>query len=289
MDKVNYFPIISHDDLLLAGYHWPSKNLRSPSALLILIHGLAEHSGRYEYLVEYYNKNNFAIISMDLRGHGQSAGRHVFIPTAEAIYQDMDLLLKQAKRMYPSCPAILYGHSMGGSLVLSYTLNRFPNKTDKCPYQAVVATGPWIRLARPYQPPRPIFSIIRTVCRIRPSLNFRLRFDPRKITRDENIIVAYSKDSNVRRSATLSLARTIGGIAAKLDRIKCIYHIPVLIQHGHADSITSHNASARFSVRGKNIEFKSWPNCYHELHSEPEREEIFDFTLKWIRKKIFLE
>jgi len=282
------FPIRSRDGLLLAGYHWPCKTSKSPYALLILIHGLAEHSGRYEYLVEFYNKNNFSIITMDLRGHGQSAGRHVFIPTAEAIFQDMDLLLKEARRIYPSCPAVLYGHSMGGTLVLSYTLNRFANEKDKCPYQAIVVTSPWIRLAPPLQPPRPVYSLIRTVCLIRPSLNIPLRFDPRRITRDEEIIDSYDKDDNIRRSATLSLARNIGGLATKLDRKKSIFHISVLIEHGQADSITSHDASSRFAERGQNIDFKSWPDCYHELHSEPERKEIFDFTLNWIREKIFL-
>jgi len=283
---MNYFPIRTFDGLLLAGYQWPSKN---PNALLILIHGLAEHSGRYEHLIEFYNKNNFAIISMDLRGHGQSAGRHSFIPTAETVFKDLDVLLKEARQRYPLCPAVLYGHSMGGCIVLSYTLNRFRNETDQCPYQAVVVTGPWIRLAGSLQPPRPVFSLIRTVSRIRPSLNIRLRFDPHRITRDEDIIDSYGKDNNIRRSATLSLAHSIGGVASKLDRKKCIFYIPVLIEHGRADSITSHNASLRFSQRGKNIEFKSWPNCYHELHSEPEREEIFNFTLKWIRKKLSVE
>jgi acylglycerol lipase len=283
------FPIRSRDGLLLAGYEWPSQLSKSPYALLILIHGLAEHSGRYGHLVNFYNKNNFAIISMDLRGHGNSAGPHVFIPTSEAIFQDMDLLLREAKQRYPFCPAILYGHSMGGSLVLSYTLRRFPNKTDKCPYQVVIATSPWIRLAKSLQPPRPVLTFIRVVSRIRPSLNVPLRFDPHTITRDESIIASYGEDINIRRSATLSLVRTIGGIAVKLDRSKSTFHIAVLIEHGDADAITSHNASSRFCERGDNISFKSWPNCYHELHSEPEREEIFHFTLDWIRGTLFSE
>lgn len=281
------FTIRSRDGLVLAGYHWPAKINNSPTNLLILIHGIAEHSGRYKYLIDFFNENNIAIVTMDLRGHGQSGGQHVFIPTVEAIYQDIDILLKEARKLYPFCPAILYGHSMGGCLVLSYTLERYPNKTDNCPYQAVVAASPWIRLARPFQPPRPVNALIRTVCRIRPSLNVPLRFDPHRITRDEVVIDAYDKDDSIRRSATLSLARNIGGIAAKLDRKKCIYHIPVLIQHGEADSITSHDASLRLCQRGENIYFKSWPQCYHELHSEPEREEIFNFTLNWIRENIF--
>lgn len=286
---MNNFPIHSRDGLLLAGYHWPSTISHSPMALLVLIHGVAEHSGRYEYLISFFNKNNIAIVTMDLRGHGQSAGQHAFIPTAEAIFQDIDVLLNEARKIYPFCPAVLYGHSMGGTLVLSYTLDRFTDRKDKCPYQCVVVTGPWIRLARPFQPPRPVNALIRTVCRMHPTLNVPLRFDPHKITRDEEIIDSYDKDDNIRRSATLSLARNIGGIAARLDRAKCIFPVPVLVEHGEADAITSHKASSKLVQRGQNIEFKSWPECYHELHSEPEREEIFDYTLKWIHEKILTE
>ena len=60
-NNMDNFPLISHDGLLLAGYHSPSISRKSPHGLLILIHGLAEHSGRYEYLVEFYNKNNFLL------------------------------------------------------------------------------------------------------------------------------------------------------------------------------------------------------------------------------------
>jgi alpha-beta hydrolase superfamily lysophospholipase len=277
------FDLISHDGLRLSGFDWPSyQDPHSPRAVIILLHGLAEYSGRYDHVAHYYNKNNIAVVSMDLRGHGLSEGRHVFIPTVESMFRDIDLLIDETRHRYPFCPAILYGHSMGGNLALSYTLNRYPNALDNCPYQAIIVTGPWIRLARSLQPPRPLNSLIRTFCRLSPSLKVPLRVDARTITRDENIAYAYNEDPYIRRSATLSLAHTMGNMATMLDRTACTFHIPVLIQHGNADSLTSHNASAKFATRGKNIQFKSWPDCYHELHNEPEREEIFDFTLNWI-------
>jgi alpha-beta hydrolase superfamily lysophospholipase len=225
---------------------------------------------------------------MDLRGHGLSEGQQLFTPNIEAMFKDIDLLIEEARYRYPSCPAILYGHSMGGNLALSYTLNRYPKASDKCPYQAVIVTGPWIRLAGRLQPPRPINSIIRTIGRLHPSLKVRLRFNPRIISRSEDIVDAYTEDPYIRRSTTLSLARAMGNTAKMLDRTVCTFHIPVLIQHGNADSLTSHDASLRFANRGKNIQFKSWPNCYHELHHEPEREDIFNFTLDWICEKLFI-
>ncbi|CAF0769227.1 unnamed protein product [Adineta ricciae] len=277
------FELISCDGLRLSGYDWsPEHHQSAPIAVVILLHGLAEHSGRYEHVAQFYNENNIAVVTMDLRGHGLSEGAHVYIPTSESMFEDIDLLVREARVRYPSCPAILYGHSMGGNLALSYTLSRYSDPDVKCPYQAVLVSSPWIRLARKLQPPRPINALIRTVGRLNPSLKVPLRFDPRIITRDESVANAYHEDPLIRRSATLSLAHQIGGMATMLDRTACTFHIPVLIQHGTADNLTSHNASSRFANRGTNIQFKSWPDCYHELHNEPEREEIFDFTLNWI-------
>jgi alpha-beta hydrolase superfamily lysophospholipase len=282
------FDIYSHDGLRLAGYDWPSyQHPEFPSVVIILLHGLAEYSGRYKHVAQFYNENDIAVVSMDLRGHGSSEGKHVFIPTIEAMFQDIDLLIDETLYRYPLCPIILYGHSMGGNLALSYTLKRYSNTSDNCPYQAVIVTSPWIRLARHLQPPRPINYLIQTISRFRPSLKVPLRFNSRIITRDENIVYAYNEDPQIRRSVTLSLARTMGSMATMLDRSVCTFNIPVLIQHGNADSLTSHNASLRFAHRGKNIQFKSWPDCYHELHNEPEREDVFNFTLQWIYENIY--
>jgi acylglycerol lipase len=251
------FEIVSYDGLRLSGYDWPSyQHPDSPHAVIILLHGLAEYSGRYEHVANFYNKNDIAVVSMDLRGHGLSEGQPLFIPTIEAMFQDIDLLIDETRYRYPRCPAILYGHSMGGNLALSYTLNRYPNPSDKCPYQAIIVTSPWIRLAGRLQLPRPINSLIRKIGRFHPSLKIRLRFNPRIISRDEDIVYAYREDPYIHRSATLSLVREMGSMATMLDRTVCTFHIPVLIQHGNADSLTSHDASLRFANRGTNIQFK---------------------------------
>ncbi|CAF3327559.1 unnamed protein product [Rotaria socialis] len=281
------FELLSHDGLRISAFDWPSyEHPDSPTAVIILIHGVAEYSGRYEHVAHFFNGNNMAMVSMDLRGHGLSEGKHVFISTSEIIFQDMDLLINEVRSRYSSCPAILYGHSMGGNLVLSYTLNRYPNASDKCPYQALVVSSPWIRLAGYLQPPRAVDALIRKMGQLSPTLKFPLRFDPSMISRDETTILAYNEDPHIRRSTTLSLAHSVGSMAKMLDRSSCTFHMPVLLQHGSADAITSHNASLKFANRGKNIQFKSWNNCYHELHNEPEKDYIFGFTLRWIYDKI---
>lgn len=285
---MNEFEIITDDGLRLNCREWQAYQYpEDPNLVIILIHGLAEYCARYNSFAQFYNENNIAVVSMDLRGHGLSEGQHGFIPTDEAIFRDIDILIEETKYRYPSCPTILYGHSMGGNLALSYTLNRYPDESEPCPYDAVIVTSPWIRLAGYRQPPRAINSLIQTIGRIRPSLKVPLRFNSRIISRNGEIVDAYNEDPIIRRSATLSLARTMGLMASTLDRLTATFHIPVLIQHGTADSLTSHNASRKFAERGTNIEFKSWPKFYHELHHEPERDEFFSFTLNWIYQQIF--
>lgn len=141
------FEIVTSDSLRLSGFDWPSyQNPTSPSAVIILLHGLAEYSGRYDNFAHFYNENDIAVVSMDLRGHGLSEGKPGYFPTTEAIFGDIDLLIQETRSRYPTCPAILYGHSMGGNLALSYTLNRYPNASNDQTYQAVIVTSPWIRL-----------------------------------------------------------------------------------------------------------------------------------------------
>lgn len=281
------FEIISEDGLRLVGYDWPSyRNSRSPYAVVILVHGLAEHCGRYEYLINYFNENNIAVVTMDLRGHGYSEGETVFIPSEQCIFRDIDLLIEEARNRYQSCPAILYGHSMGGNFVLSYTLNRYSHVSYQCPYQAMIVSSPWIRLTGFLQPPRFINTVVQKLSSINPMMKFPLHFNPSRITRDPVIAQSYMNDPYIRRTATLSLAQIVGNMAQKLDRIKPIFHIPVLLQHGDADALTSHRASAKFAARGTNIEFKNWPHCFHELHNEPEKDEILKFSLNWIYKKV---
>ena len=287
LQSTTEFILKTSDSLALVGYDWPSTAKDgNDKGLIILLHGVAEHSKRYTDFAQVFNTEGFSVIAMDIRGHGLSEGRNVFIPNIETIFNDIDLLIDAGKQRYPNCPKILYGHSMGGNLALSYTLNRHQDVTTSCPYQGVIVTGPWIRLAGHYQPIRPIFSAIRAVCRLKPSLKVPLKFNSKRISRSSDIVDAYDSDLQIRHNATLSLVSTVGRMASILDRQSCSFTVPVLIEHGEADRITCHKASQAFATRGKNINHKLWPNCYHELHNEPNRSEFFHFTIDWIHQKI---
>ena len=112
---------------------------KTPQAVVCLVHGLGEHSGRYVHVADHLTAAGFAVITMDLRGHGKSAGVRGHVNSMDNFLDDIDRLLKEAEDRYPGMPRFLYGHSLGGFLVLFYTLKRQPVLAG------VVSTSPGLR------------------------------------------------------------------------------------------------------------------------------------------------
>ena len=104
-------------DNFVQGYHFPCA---APSHVVCLIHGIGEYAGRFQRVAEYFNRAGIAVVSMDLRGHGRSEGKRGHCAPREEILKDIDSLIEYGKEFYPGLPIILYGHSMGGNIVLDY-------------------------------------------------------------------------------------------------------------------------------------------------------------------------
>ena len=108
-----------------------------PKAAIVLVHGHGEHVGRYEHVGAALTGGGYALLGFDLRGHGRSGGPRGHTPSYEAYMDDIAAFLAQAGERHPGLPRFLYGHSLGGNLVLNYVLRRRPDLTG------VIVTGPW--------------------------------------------------------------------------------------------------------------------------------------------------
>ena len=125
---------IDKDGLKFYSRGWEPE--KKPKAVVALVHGHGEHIGRYAHVGEAFNNAGYALVGFDLRGHGRSGGPRGHTPSFEALMDDIDLLLDQVHSRYPGLPVFLYGHSLGGSLVLNYGLRRKPDVVG------VIATSP---------------------------------------------------------------------------------------------------------------------------------------------------
>src|SRR5262249_41630904 len=125
---------------------WLPANGEAPRAVVGIIHGMGEHSGRYSHVAERLIREGYAVLAYDQRGHGRTDGKRGHTPSYELLVDGVDRFVTEARRRFPELPLFLYSHSMGGNVTLNYLLRRKPQLAG------AVVTGPWLRLA--FQPPQ---------------------------------------------------------------------------------------------------------------------------------------
>ncbi len=274
MSKTFTDQLQTRDGLQLYGQGWEPEG--ETRAAICLVHGHGEHIGRYDHLAAALTAEGFAVLGFDLRGHGRSQGPRGHTPSYEHLMDDItDMLAKTAAR-FPSAPLFLYGHSMGGNLVLNYGLRRRPSLAG------VVATGPWLRLA--FEPPAIQVMLARWMDKIFPSFVQASGLETAALSRDEQVVQAYEADPLVhdRVSARLFAVMYQAGLWA-LEHAE-EWQLPLLLMHGGADRLTSADASQEFARRGgQAITFKRWEGWYHEVHNEPERDVYQSYLLGWLQ------
>ncbi len=250
-----------------------------PKAVICLVHGHGEHIGRYAHVGAALAKAGYALLGFDLRGHGKSAGPRGHAPSYEALMDDIAAFLEQASGRYPKTPRLLYGHSLGGNLVINYALRRKPGLAG------VIATGPWLKLA--FQPPASKVSLGRMMNNILPGFSQASGLETAALSRDPDVARAYESDPLVhdKISARLFVSVYESGLwalehAAELS-------LPLLLMHGTADRLTSAEASKEFAAKaGKKVTLSLWEGWYHEIHNEPEKEKVFKVMTEWMDKRL---
>ncbi|MDI6756252.1 MAG: lysophospholipase [Thermodesulfobacteriota bacterium] len=267
----------TEDGLTLAVRRWEPE--REPKAVICLVHGLGEHSGRYHHWGVFLKRAGYALLAFDLRGHGRSQGQRGYAPKFRALLQDISLSLEEGQKLYPGRPLFLYGHSMGGMLVLNYVLRHHPKLAG------VIVTSPLLRTA--FAPPVWKVVIGRIMYYLWPTLSLANELDCQGISRDPEVVHAYQNDPLVHDRLTPRLGIDIlrGGLWALEHANE--FTLPLLLMHGDADSIVSAGASGEFALRAGNFcTLKIWPGLYHELHNEPEKDQVLSYLLGWLDKKI---
>ncbi len=263
------------DGLELFTQGWKTET--EPKGVICLVHGLGEHSSRYAHLADVLVKAGYPLLTFDLRGHGRSGGKRGHIPSYQIFLDDVKLLLGEAKKRYPHAPKFLYGHSMGGGLVLNYALRR------QTPLAGVIATGPALRLG--FEPPAIQVALAKLMDSIWPAFTQPSDLDTKALSRDPEVVRRYEEDPLVHDRVS---ARSFSGFyQAGLWALEHAeeFSVPLLLMHGSEDRLTSPGASQTFADRvGQGCTFKRWEGLYHEIHNEPEQQQVFDFLLRWLQQ-----
>lgn len=262
------------DGLALQGRIWsPAK----PIAVMSLIHGLGEHSGRYAELAEAVGQSGIAVVAVDLRGHGKSAGKRGVCTDYKLLHGDLETLLEKSRVLYPDLPHFLYGHSLGGGLVLDY--GRAPAPDIK----GIIASAPFIALPKPT--PAIIGQIANLVRRVFPMATLS-----QSLTGDK--ISTLPEEQRIYESDPLNHSRISFGLA--VDAIEAgkrvaahgpQWNTPLLLIHAKGDQLTSCEASAAFAQTARNVTFRSYENSEHEMHHDKPKAKVFGELIDFIKSK----
>ena len=265
------------DGLNIYGKKWETD--LPTKAVICIMHGMGEYINRYEHVAKMFNNNGYAVIGCDQRGHGKSGGSRGHFLNFETFLNDVDALLKVASEHYPATKTILYGHSMGGNLVVNYLLRRQPKITG------AILSSPYFQLA--FQPSVGKLFVGKLLKSVFPALSMSTGLDSSAISRDANEVKKYNEDPLVhdKVSAKMGIEMIETGQWA-IDNAEKL-SIPTLVYHGTADRLTSYASSKTFAEKvGKLVTFVPFAGLYHETHNEPEKEEVFKMVINWCNNMI---
>ena len=256
-----------------------------PMGVVCLVHGLGEHTGRYAHVGAALNAAGYALLGCDLRGHGKTGGPRGHIPSYDILMDDIGRLIDEAATRYPGKPLFLYGHSLGGNLVLNYALRRCSGQAlRRNPAIAgVISTSPAIRVTNPL--PAVQVALARVMNKLQPGMQMPNGLALEGLARDPEVIRAYTHDPLVHNKISVRLAMEMLQSGEWALEHAAEFPVPLLLVHGSADKITSAAATTEFARKTRNdCTLKIWDGFYHETHNEPDKAEALGFMVDWLRK-----
>ena len=262
------FTMKSVDGLSLFGQYWAPEE--RTGAVQCLVHGHGEHSTRYKQWAERFVAKGVATVTFDLRGHGRSEGKRGYSPSYVRLMEDIDILIQRAREYFSGRPVFLYGHSMGGNLVLGYATRR------TLTLQGVIATSPWLKLTG--ELPGFVQLLISGMEKIVPKMTIHSKLDAAGISRDKEEVIRYMTDPLNHDLITPALYVQIRNMGRKLMQGGEV-NVPVLVVHGTADPITDPAGSKAFvahAAEGEGLRNKAEGRM--KLDARSSKVEIFFFT-----------
>lgn len=267
----------SFDGLDLYALQWPSNE--RPEAVVAFVHGHGDHCRRYDEWFSILTSKNIAVLALDYRGHGRSQGKRGVIRHYNDLLQDVTLLHEKAKALFPGIPVVLYGHSMGATLVLSYIL-----KSPSLP-ELAIATSPWLQLNK--SPGKFVSALIKTGNIVAPFFTFKTGLQSSDFSSLNGYSEKREKDEFVHNRISFRLFSEVKKEARWIQNHINAIETPLLLMQGSDDKIMDVSAARLLYEKSSGlVNYHEWENAGHQLHNSERSGEVMDFIIDWIKEKI---
>lgn len=248
----------------------------APRAAILLVHGYAEHSGRYGHVAERLVGEGLAVYAPDHRGHGLSEGVRADVRRFEDYLSDLETLLVAVREREPARQVILLGHSMGGAIAVLFAARRGEGLAG------LITSGAGVKLGEAVSPL--LALVIRALALVAPRAPVA-PMDFEGVSRDPEVVARYRSDplnyvGRIRARMGRELLRATELAAAELPYVA----LPSLILHGAADRLADPAGSRMLHDRIASTDktLRLYDGLYHEIFNEPERDEVLDDVAGWL-------
>ena len=251
---------------------------QNPHAAVVIVHGLGEHSGRYEYVTEKLNGYGYAVYRFDNRGHGKSGGARGYVDDASKFVEDVHEIVKAARHDYPELPIFMLGHSMGGFIAAFYGVQY------KDTLAGQIFSGPVILELPAFEELKKLNMEKEALTRIPNGL-------AHLICRGPAVVQDYENDPYNLKEFTAKLLTAVfhDGVQNLLEKLPQ-YTYPCYVLHGEGDQIVPAD-SGRYlydHIASKDKSICVIPHLYHEiLNEEKEKDEILQEIFEWMEERTY--
>jgi alpha-beta hydrolase superfamily lysophospholipase len=244
--------------------------------VVLLVHGLGEHSGRYTHVANAFTQSGYILTAFDHRGHGRSGGVRGD-ETLAATGKDITHFLDEIRHRYPHLPIFLYGHSLGGLIVLHFILKNQPK------ISGVIATAPALAADKGVSPATILMA--KVLSRLAPAMQINNGLNRNDLCRIPEVVEKYNTDPLVHPKITVRLGHEMMQ-AGKWIVSHSDFPLPLLLISGSSDRIIDPEAVRQFgeSLSG-DITIKILNGYYHEVHNDPLAEEVLRDIIGWINQR----
>ncbi|MFL0194028.1 alpha/beta hydrolase [Clostridium sp. WILCCON 0269] len=257
---------------------YTKDTLHSAKAVIVIVHGLCEHSGRYDYFTKRLNNFGYTVYRFDNRGHGKSGGERGYVENFEDFFEDADKVVNMALEENKELPVFMFGHSMGGFITAGYGM-KYKNKL-----KGQILSGAAVIEPSAFKSLKKENYFEKHPREKSPNLLAKLMCRDKAVAEDYNNDPLVLRETNIKLlgEAFIKGSRWIGENVKK-------YEYPCLILHGEKDKIVKKEESRWLfdNISSKDKSIKIYPECYHEILSEKdEKEGIIQDINKWIEERI---
>jgi len=255
----------------------PEGELR---AVVVLAHGYGEHARRYDHVAQRFGAAGLATYALDHRGHGRAGGKRVRVRHMSEFVSDFRELVRIAREENPDRKVIVLGHSMGGGIVFAYGVQHADD------YDLMVLSGPAIAAHTGVSKAKAVIG--KAIGSIFPDLPIEA-IDADAVSRDPDVVAAYKADPLVYRGKVpAGIGKALLVVGEQMPMLAPGITAPLLVVHGAEDRLVSAEGSRRLveHVGSRDVELKVYPELFHEVFNEPERDRVLDDVTEWIQARL---